>query len=343
LKSAAWPEYEGGDQQLQQDLDLLIGYSDATRNRLRRKRRITRAEKARLIGASQLTKQRILRVVQVKIVVDTAGVASQAQTETDDATTDRQLNKEVLAAITQLSEWEPALQREFPEAKVRRMVAVEAARHLTVYFPETGPVIIKMGKWSNETLRVIKLSQEQKQHHADSISLARRHRDDSVYLARKPYFDSLAVAAQRRAQEHAAAELARIRTQFTDTSRAKISEAGVHEELSAQKLAWINCDRFLAIKLLISIGINPGQPDAVVKLVFRDIRGVMNGQVYAPDKVLFDGVPKDAAVTLVALRRENGITYLATRDVKTDALLYGGLVYRPVTMAELRAELARLN
>ncbi|GAA4048936.1 hypothetical protein GCM10022409_39360 [Hymenobacter glaciei] len=137
--------------------------------------------------------------------------------------------------------------------------------------------------------------------------------------------------------------MVRIRGQFTDTSKAKISEAGVYEEFSAQQLDWINCDRFTSASKRLTVGVNPGPTDAIVKLVFKAIRGVMNGAAYAPDKVVFSGVPYAEPVTLVALRRENGITYLAIRDVKATALLYGGLEYRPVTMAELRAELACLE
>ena len=337
---SSWPDYEGGDKQLLKDLGLLIDYADATRTRLRRTRRITRAENNKLIDASKQAKQRILRIVQVKFVLDTTGVVSQAQAETDDATTDKQLNKDVLAAIAQLNGWnEPAVQREYPSTQARKLVAVDAARYLTVLFPEKGPVVVKMGKWGNETRRLAELSREQQR----LFAVQKQHATDSVYRARRPYYDSLAAVGWRLARERAAAELARIKGQFTDTARTNISEAGVYEEFSAQKLAWINADRFSSAAPLLTLGVNPGQPGAVVKIIFRKMRGVINGQQYAPDKLLFNGVPRAAAVTLVALRRENGITYLATRDVKAEALLYAGLVYRPVTMAELRAELARLD
>ena len=322
LNHASWPEYEGDDKQLLKDLAVLIDYSEATRAQLKRTRRITRAEKARLIDVSKQLGPRILRMVQVKFVLDTTGAVGMAQTQTDDATTDKQLNKDVLAAIAQLGGWlEPAVQWEYPGTRARRLVPVEAARQLSVYFPAEGPVIIKMGKWTNETLRIAKLKQEKNQQR----------------------IDSLFAANWRQIRAVAAAEMVRIRGQFTDTSKAKISEAGVYEEFSAQQLDWINCDRFTNASRRLSVGVNPGQSDAVVKLVFKAIRGVMNGAAYAPDKVLFSGVPYAEPATLVALRRENGITYLATREVKAEALLYGGLVYRPVTMAELRAELACLE
>jgi hypothetical protein len=330
---SSWPDYEGGDKQLLKDLEVLIDYSEATRARLRRTRRITRAEKVILIDASKQTGQRILRVVQARFVLDTAGVVGQAKTETNDATTDKQLNKDVLAAIAQLGGWnEPAVQRQYPSTRAQQLVAVEAARHLTIFFPETGPVIITMGKWINETQRLIKLSEEQKR----LIAAQKQHVADSLYRAHKPYFDSLA-------RVRAATELVRLRTQFTDTSRAAISEKGVYNELSSRKLQWINCDAFASTSRQVYYQVSKPK-DAVVKLFFKELRSIVSDDNSSQETAaMFHSAPLKQPVTIVALRRENGVTYLALQEATITETPLKTLRFHPVTMAELRAELAYLD
>ncbi|WP_305029605.1 hypothetical protein [Hymenobacter convexus] len=335
---ASWPDYEGGDKQLRKDLEVQIGYAEATRARLRRTRRITRAEKAVLIEASKQTGQRILRVVQARLVLDTTGVVGRTQTETSDATTDKQLNKDVLAAIAQLGGWNaPAVQREYPSTRMHRLVAVEAARHFTIFFPETGPVVIKMGKWINETQRLAKLSEEQTR----LIAVQKQHAADSLYRANKPYFDSLA-------RVRAAAELVRLRTQFTDTSRAAISEKGVYNELSSLKLEWINCDAFVRSQKLASnrtVYYQVARPKgAVVKLFFKEWRSIVSDDYSSQEAAaVFHSAPLKQPVTVVALRRENGVTYLALQEASITEKPLENLHFHPVTMAELRAELAQLD
>jgi hypothetical protein len=137
------------------------------------------------------------------------------------------------------------------------------------------------------------------------------------------------------------AEEARLRTQFTDTSRAAITQAGVFNELWANGMGWINCDRFARAKPLLTYQVRVQQPDAVVNLIFQDLNSVVRGAIASETFVNFFAVPHKQWATVVALRRENGITYLAKQRVQLTKMPLMSLSYYPVTMAQLRAELAR--
>ena len=112
--------------------------------------------------------------------------------------------------------------------------------------------------------------------------------------------------------------------------------------MSTQRLKWIDCDKFVARGPRITVGVDPGAPNAVVTLSFTRLRSIMSGDFIKGTGVLFPNIPDKQAATIVALRREKGVTFLATRHVQLSQQLLGGLVYRPVTMTELRAELAKL-
>lgn len=334
------PVYDGGEKQLYKDLALYIDYSDALRARLKRGRRMSSSERIALHKASADYEQRIFRGIGVHFDIDTTGAAINPRFPTG---TDDGMKKAVIAAVAQLALWEPALIR---ADKTWHPASSELIVNL--YFGEKGPVIAKLLKWdprvaSERWLALVRAKNEPKRRAEflarTAMQFALQHRGDSLYELRKPYYDSLDAVRQRRAL----AELDRLRYQFTDSSRTNITEQGVYNELSAQGLGWINCDRFLASSKRITAGVNPGADNAVVTLLFSKIKSVMQGSIVAPTQVLFNNVPQGQKATIVALRREKGTTYLATRPVTLSQLLLGGLVYHPVTMTELRDELARLN
>jgi hypothetical protein len=104
-------------------------------------------------------------------------------------------------------------------------------------------------------------------------------------------------------------------------------------------LQWINCDRYLGPGPLITFGVRTPQAGAVVTLLFQNFRSVLSGVPVSAFKTDFRNVPLGRRVVIVAIRRENGVTYLATRTASMGPLELNLLSFYPVTMAELRTAL----
>ncbi len=113
---------------------------------------------------------------------------------------------------------------------------------------------------------------------------------------------------------------------------------------SATQLGWINCDRLLQCKaprVLFTVANEAGSP-ARVQLVFRNIRAVLPGMQSAGG-CLFANVPDQEPATIVALKREQGQTYLALQPTTLGQRTEQPLTYRPVTPAELQQALLQLE
>lgn len=330
------PEFVTGEKGFRKSLASLINYPAATRARLRRGRRMSKDERLALRLASEEYKERILRIVSVDFVVDSTGAVSDAEIP---ASADAALATSIKSALRQLPLWEPAM---FSAGGQRDSITPgEATRKVVLYFGESGRVVVVPQDWNLEkTARQRQTSFEHERiNQIRAKDLAERRRADSLYAAHPRYYDSLRVVQQARA----AAELERMRTQFTDTSRAAITQNGFYNELSAQGLRWINCDRYLGPGPLITYGVNTGRTGAIVTLLFRGFKSVMGGEQVTPAKFVFKKVPLGKMVTVLAMRRENGITYLSARRSVVGLAALSGFDFHPVTMDELRAELERLN
>jgi hypothetical protein len=288
---------------------------------------------AKLVAAH---KQRIVYRVNLRFAIDSAGTVSAIESLSG---SDFAKNAAAVAALQGLGRWQPATVPYFGAGQVcTEAVAVQG--HAAVLFSREGGVSISTITWA--LARASRPRAQQRQHEVRELlasPAARRrylHQEDSVTAIRQ---------AQQRVQwakdlVRAQAEAARLRTQFTDTSRAAITQAGVFHELWAQGLNWINCDRFTKLWPLITCQVRLPQRDAVVSLVFQELNSVMQGVEYA-DGVSFSNVPRKQWATVVALRRENGVTYLAKQLVELTKAPLTELRFHPVTMAQLRAELAR--
>ncbi len=327
------PEYVTGEKGFRKALAATISYPAATRARLRRGRRMSKDERLKLRLASEEYKERILRIVSVDFVVDSTGTISDAEVP---ATADAELATAIKSALRQLPPWEPAM---FSTGGQRDSITPgEAARKVVFYFGESGRIVVAPKDWNLEKTAHQRQSSFQHQYISQLRARyqAERGYTDAQYAARPRYYDSLQ-------QVRAAAELERLRTQFTDTSKAAITQNGMYNELSTQGLRWINCDRYLGPGPLITYGVNTGRTGAVVTLLFRGFKSVMAGEQLTPSRFVFKQVPLGKVVTVLALRRENGITYLSARRSVVGLSALSGFDFHPVTMAELRAELAELN
>ena len=132
-----------------------------------------------------------------------------------------------------------------------------------------------------------------------------------------------------------------------------------------KSLGWVNCDRptpplltrlvmssssrvgrptgGLAKLSLVRLGLeHPATQPADISLVLRDKRCVIRGDASA-GRVTFEQLADSTAATLVAIRREQGQLYLGLRDVVVSQRVEPPLLFRPVTVAELRSAMARFD
>ena len=131
--------------------------------------------------------------------------------------------------------------------------------------------------------------------------------------------------------------------QFTNkTSTPLTLDDGLYYELVAGGLGWINCDRLLDPGPRIEFAVQAPTPATVVSLVFKGQRSILASSRTDGNTAVFEQVPSGQPATIVALRRENGITYLATTAVSLGQATPPDLQFHPVTLDELRTELASL-
>jgi hypothetical protein len=83
-------------------------------------------------------------------------------------------------------------------------------------------------------------------------------------------------------------------------------------------------------------------PATVVSLVFKGQRSILASSRTEGSAAVFERVPSGQAATIVALRREKGITYLATTGVNLGQTTPPDLQFHPVSLERLRTELASL-
>ena len=130
--------------------------------------------------------------------------------------------------------------------------------------------------------------------------------------------------------------------QFTSASTALTIDSGLYYELAAGGLGWINCDRLLDPGPRILYTVATPDPTTVVSLVFKGQRSILASSRTEGSSAIFEQVPDGQTATVVALRREKGITYLATSGVSLSPTAAPALSFHPVTLEQLRTELAQL-
>lgn len=153
----------------------------------------------------------------------------------------------------------------------------------------------------------------------------------------------------KQLSEELAKEGLRRRAEFARqfTSKGKDStpltlDGGLYYELVAGGLGWINCDRLLGPGPRVEYAVQAPAPATVVSLVFKGQRSILASSRTDGTTAVFEQVPSGQPATIVALRREKGITYLATTGVSLGQAAPPTLQFRPVTLEELRTELASL-
>ena len=151
----------------------------------------------------------------------------------------------------------------------------------------------------------------------------------------------------KQVNEELAKESQRMRAEFARQFKSKKSapltlDGGLYYELVAGGLGWINCDRLLDPGPRIEYAVQAPAPATVVSLVFKGQRSILASSRTEGSSAVFEQVPSGQAATIVALRREKGITYLATTAVSLGQAAPPDLQFRPVSLEQLRTELASL-
>lgn len=115
---------------------------------------------------------------------------------------------------------------------------------------------------------------------------------------------------------------------------------------SAASLGWANCDRTGQLGgRRIYFTVETDAPNTRLNLVFRRARAVIASDGERPGTRLqqFHASPVGERATLVAIKREQGVTYLALKDVIVGEQVEKGLPFHPVSAEELRSALAKIE
>jgi hypothetical protein len=118
-------------------------------------------------------------------------------------------------------------------------------------------------------------------------------------------------------------------------SGVKTSELDYYVFASSE-LGWINCDRFLPEEdVLVNMRIEAaGGTDAMVCMVFDEMRSVLKGK-YDGDSFLFDGVPSEQNVRIIAIDNTSGAPKIAVLNTKTAEGSQQCVNYKSATLSEL--------
>jgi hypothetical protein len=112
---------------------------------------------------------------------------------------------------------------------------------------------------------------------------------------------------------------------------------------SVAKLGWINCDRFWNANDPVDFIVQaPVDKDTKVKLVFKDIAGVLMADI-VDGKYVFPKVPRGTEATIMATRNMDGNFEAAIQKVTISDQPLQKLEFEEMTMAALKQELEKLN
>ena len=109
---------------------------------------------------------------------------------------------------------------------------------------------------------------------------------------------------------------------------------------SVSKLGWINCDRFLEAPGRIDFAV-VGDKTIDLKLVFKDVKGVLKPE-WVAGQFVFHDVPKGAPATVIVIDRRSPELLTAIQDVVVSDRPLSKLTFEQTTLAGLRGKLEAL-
>ncbi len=114
------------------------------------------------------------------------------------------------------------------------------------------------------------------------------------------------------------------------------------DKLTVQNLGFINCDKFPDEPMRAMQAKADERYMATYYLVYRDVRGLMQGHQYGKD-VNFGNVPKNKAATLVAVAFNGKDAYFAKMDIAPNTTATPQINLQPVSESFVNQELALLK
>ncbi len=112
---------------------------------------------------------------------------------------------------------------------------------------------------------------------------------------------------------------------------------------SVTKLGWINCDRFLNTKDTVNFIVEtPYNADTQLKLIFKDINGVMKAE-NKDGKYCFFRVPKGKQATVFGIKHLQGKFFAAFAETTLADKPISELKFQETTLNELKEQLKKFN
>ncbi len=150
--------------------------------------------------------------------------------------------------------------------------------------------------------------------------------------------DSLEV--ERRRQN--ALIMAGVRVEYEKNYKTRVA---LENAFNTTKLGWVNCDRFLnySENQLVAISLNDLQTASFdAKLVLKKDKVIVNNFALTGQKINFGKIIKNAPAVIVAMKIENGQSYLAMHDFITSSEIID-LKFEALSPEEIKERLKKLN
>ncbi len=157
-----------------------------------------------------------------------------------------------------------------------------------------------------------------------------------------PDYDSLVTALKKYCRLAEQAEKTLKESPVTDAQKRMIANYYIFE---GRDLGWINCDVFSQApqNLLVNCETNiPAAPFTDVKIVFKKRRVVLDAKSNTNGFLSFHNIAKDEPAVLVAVKIENGESYLAISPITTAKMTYK-LKFKAMTPEEMKMEMKLLD
>jgi hypothetical protein len=319
------PQVRGTEAQLRAFLRQRLAFSASTAQRLRAAQ--TLPQRKALRQASRFVGRRLVEYGRLEVAVDRRGTVVNA---TAVGIQDSVLREQLCSAGRQLPPFRPATLtgpvRARPAAATPRSYLTIIRRQRRVAPAKPLPQLPMAGNWEIE------------------VGFAR---DGQVLFP----WPSLGTANGLNGFDNLKSFRADSARQYLRRADARTLQATSLDSLSgylfsATSLGWANCDRTGQLaSQRIYYGVETDAPNTRVQLVFRRARAVIpsDGERPGTRLQLFHSAPAGEPATLVAIKRESGVTYLAIKDVVMSEQIEKGLPFHPVSADELRAALARID
>ncbi|MEZ5013737.1 MAG: OmpA family protein [Chitinophagales bacterium] len=105
--------------------------------------------------------------------------------------------------------------------------------------------------------------------------------------------------------------------------------------LQATQMGWINCDRFVEDEQPVVMYVQTDKAtDAEVVLIFKDRKALLEGRSMGEGKYMFNNVPKDEDVTIVAVAKAGGLMLFSAMDSNT-GIQYNNVKLKPTGIDQI--------